>query len=61
VLDAVAAEHAALGRRVRDEAGELRPHVKVFVGADDVRDLGGLDAVVPPGAEVWILPAVSGG
>jgi len=61
VLDAVAAMHPAVGRRVRDEAGVLRRHVNVFVGADNARDLDGIDTVVPDGAEVAVLPAVSGG
>jgi molybdopterin converting factor small subunit len=61
VLDAVAATHPAVGRRLRDEAGVLRRHVNVFVGADNARDLDGTDTVVPEGAEVSVLPAVSGG
>ena len=61
VLDAIAAAHPAVGRRVRDEAGALRPHVNVFVGPDNFRDLDDVDTVVPDGAEVAILAAVSGG
>ena len=61
VLDAVAAAHPAVGRRVRDEAGTLRSHVNVFVGPDNFRDLDDLATVVPEGAEVAILAAVSGG
>ena len=61
VLDAVAVAYPAVGRRVRDEAGALRRHVNVFVGADNARDLDDADTVVPDGAEVAVLPAVSGG
>ncbi len=61
VLDALDVVHPAVGRRVRDETGAQRQHVNVFVGADNVRDLDGLATVVPPGVEVSILPAVSGG
>jgi molybdopterin converting factor small subunit len=61
VIDALAAAHPAVGRRVRDEAGTLRAHVNVFVGPDNTRDLGGLDTVVADGAEVTVLPAISGG
>ncbi len=61
VIDAIAVAHPAVGRRVRDEAGTLRRHVNVFVGADNARDLDDLDTVVPDGAEVAVLPAVSGG
>jgi molybdopterin converting factor small subunit len=61
LLDAVAAAHPAVGRRVRDEVGSLRRHVNVFVGADNARDLDGVATVIPDGAEVALLPAVSGG
>ncbi|MGI8662394.1 MAG: ubiquitin-like small modifier protein 1 [Acidimicrobiales bacterium] len=61
VLDALAAAHPAVGRRMRDEDGALRTHVNVFVGADNLRDLDGLDTAVPEGAEVAVLAAVSGG
>ncbi len=44
-----------------DERGAIRPHVNVFVGDENVRFLDGLATPVPPDAEVWILPAVSGG
>jgi molybdopterin converting factor small subunit len=47
--------------RVLDEQGALRRHVNLYVGDEDARVLGGLDAVVPDGAEISILPAVSGG
>lgn len=61
VLDALAVVHPALERRVRDEQGRTRVHVNLFVGADNVRDLGGLTTPVPPGAELSIIAAVSGG
>jgi len=61
VIDAVAAAHPAVGRRVRDEAGTLRRHVNVFVGTDNSRDLQDVDTVVPEGTEVAVLPAISGG
>lgn len=46
---------------MRDEAGQLRRHVNVFVGADNARALDAADTVVPEGAEVSVLPAISGG
>jgi sulfur-carrier protein len=61
VLDALALAHPAVGRRVRDEAGTVRRHVNVFVGPDNTRDLDDVDTVVPEGAEVALIPAVSGG
>jgi molybdopterin converting factor small subunit len=61
VIDAIAAAHPAVGRRVRDETGTLRRHVNVFVGADNARDLDDVRTLVPEGVEVAVLPAVSGG
>ena len=55
-----ALESAFPGIRFRmvDERGRLRPDVAVFVGRDAVRDL---QTPVPPGAEVMIVAALSGG
>ena len=61
LLDRLAESHPALERRLRDEQGLLRPHVNVFVGPDNIRDLAQLGTTVPDGAEVTVLPAVSGG
>jgi molybdopterin converting factor small subunit len=61
VLDALAAEHPALERRVRDEQRQARVHVNLFVGADNIRDLDGLETVIAPGLELSIIPAISGG
>jgi len=61
VLDALDRTHPSVGRRLRDEAGAVRRHVNVFVGQDNQRDLDGVDTVVPDGAEVSVMPAVSGG
>jgi len=60
-LRAVAEAHAGIRERVVTERGELRQHINVFVGADNVRDLDGLATRVPEDAEISILPAVSGG
>ena len=61
VLDALAASHPALERRLRDELGRVRVHVNLFVGPDNVRDLQGVDTVCVPGDELTVIAAVSGG
>ncbi|KIR61262.1 MULTISPECIES: ubiquitin-like small modifier protein 1 [Micromonospora] len=61
VLDELAGEWPRLARRLRDERGEVRRHVNVYVDGEDCRHLGGLDAPVPSGAEVQVLPSVAGG
>ncbi len=47
--------------RVLTERGEVRQHVNVFVDGESIRDTGGLATPVRDGAEIYILPALSGG
>lgn len=44
--------------RVINELDELRPHIKVFVNSELVRDLA---SPLTPGDEVMIVQALSGG
>jgi molybdopterin converting factor small subunit len=61
VLDALWAACPGVRDRVLTEQGALRSHVNVFVGRESIRFTDGLDTPVPEGAEISILPAVSGG
>ncbi len=61
LLDALAADKPALARRIRDEQGELRRFVNIYVDGEDARRSGGLAAPVPDNAEVLVLPSVAGG
>jgi molybdopterin synthase sulfur carrier subunit len=60
-LDDLERHQFALYRNVCDETGAVRRHLNVFVNADNVRDLNGLDTKLTPGDILTILPAVSGG
>lgn len=51
----------AVRDRVMTEIGEVRPHINIFVDGESIRYSGGLDTAVRDGAEILILPAVSGG
>jgi molybdopterin converting factor small subunit len=53
--------HPRLRDHILTEQGELRPHVNLFVGRENARLVGGLAAPVGEGAEVHVLPAISGG
>lgn len=55
------ADCPAVRDRVITELGEVRPHVNIFVDGQSIRDSGGLGATVHDGAQICILPAVSGG
>ena len=61
VLDRLATDLPAIERRIRDERGVLRRHVNVFLGDTNIRDVAELDTKVDPGAELTVIPAVSGG
>lgn len=47
--------------RVATEQGEIRQHINIFVGNEDIRFTGGLATAITPGAKISIVPAVSGG
>ncbi|WP_075737446.1 MoaD/ThiS family protein [Streptomyces acidiscabies] len=60
VLDQLTALHPDLRKRIF--AGDrIASWTNVYVDEDDVRDTGGLDTVLPPGATVTIVPALAGG
>jgi molybdopterin synthase sulfur carrier subunit len=61
VLESLEADYPGLKARIVDDAGALRRFVNVYVGDDDVRFIGGLEAPVPDNAKVSIIPAVAGG
>jgi molybdopterin synthase sulfur carrier subunit len=61
LLDRAFAAHRVLDGKVRDERGEIRRHVKVFVNGEDATRGQGVDTPVPSGARVHIVNAVSGG
>ncbi len=53
--------HPALRDRILDEQGAVRQHINIFVGEEAIRFADGLSTKVPEGAEILIVPAVSGG
>jgi sulfur-carrier protein len=61
VIESLEQNHTGISARILDETGKLRRFVNVYVNDDDVRFSGGLQAVVPDGGNVSIIPAVAGG
>jgi molybdopterin synthase sulfur carrier subunit len=61
VLDGLADGRPLLDRRIRDETGQLRRFVNVYVDGDDVRFADGVGTTVRDGAVVQVLPSVAGG
>ncbi|UGT60247.1 MoaD/ThiS family protein [Nocardia asteroides] len=54
------ANHPGLSERLLTD-GKLNRYVNIYVDDEDVRFAGGLEAEVPAGGSVTILPAVAGG
>jgi molybdopterin synthase sulfur carrier subunit len=61
ILDSLESSYPGIRARILDESGALRRFVNIYVGDDDVRFIGGLDAEVADGARISIIPAVAGG
>ena len=47
--------------RMATEQGQIREHINVFVGTEDIRYTGGLQTPIRDGVEITIIPAISGG
>ncbi len=60
-LAGLGAKHPELAARLRDEAGRLRSHVRVYVNDEDVRFLEDEKTPLKPGDSVAIVPAIAGG
>jgi molybdopterin converting factor small subunit len=55
------AQHPGLRDRVLNEQGQVRQHVNVFLGDENIRRKESLNTAVTPGSEITILPSVTGG
>lgn len=47
--------------RIATEQGQIREHINIFIGNEDVRYTGGLMSPVSAGAEISIVPSITGG
>jgi molybdopterin converting factor small subunit len=64
VADALAALwtlYPGVRDRIATEQGQIREHINIFVGDEDIRYTGGVMSTVPPGSQISIVPAISGG
>ncbi|HWZ98329.1 MAG TPA: ubiquitin-like small modifier protein 1 [Candidatus Dormibacteraeota bacterium] len=61
VLAALWALHPGVRDRVITEQGQVREHINIFIGDENVRYTGGLASRVSTESEISIVPAVSGG
>jgi hypothetical protein len=61
VLDQAFAPWPILATRVRDERGEIRRHVNIFVDGEDAKRADGVATLVGTDSTVHVINAVSGG
>jgi molybdopterin converting factor small subunit len=61
LLDDIATRHPLLERRIRDEQGNLRRYVNLYIDGEECRRLDGLATPLPATSEVMIIPSVAGG
>lgn len=61
VLGQLEGRFPEIRRRLRDEGGEIRRFVNLYVNGEDIRFLSGLKTAVKSGDEMSIIPAVAGG
>jgi molybdopterin synthase sulfur carrier subunit len=60
-LDALQGRYPGLGERLRDDSGQIRRFVNVFVNGQTVRDAAGEQTPLRAGDELGIIPAMAGG
>jgi molybdopterin synthase sulfur carrier subunit len=53
--------HPGLRDRLATEQEQIREHINIFVGNENTRYTGGLATRVSDGAEISIVPSISGG
>jgi sulfur-carrier protein len=60
-LAVLCAVHPGLRDRILTDQGEVREHVNLFVGNECVRYAKGLATEIQDGADVSVIPAITGG
>ena len=60
-LDQLWSKYPGLRDRVLTERGQIRMHVNIFLGNENVRRKDSLATSISDGDEITILPSVSGG
>jgi len=61
VLDRLDSKYPGFRASVCDDSGSLRRFINIYLNGEDVRFLENLSTQVSDGAEVAIVPAISGG
>ena len=61
ILRNLSKQYPKIHSHIFDTKGQVRRHINLFVNADNIRDLDGLETAVKETDVIKILPAVTGG
>ena len=61
VLDHLFDQHPNIKIHLVEDDGSLRNFVNIFIDGEDIRQKGGMDALVSEGSDVRIIPSIAGG
>ena len=60
-LNTLTARYPDLGRHVRDEQGQIRQFLNIYLNEEDIRFLGGESCSLREGDRVLLVPSIAGG
>jgi len=60
-LNDLTAKYPSLSRHVRDEQGQIRQFLNVYLNEEDIRFLGGETCPLKDGDRVLLVPSIAGG
>jgi molybdopterin converting factor small subunit len=60
-LNQLTAQFPALARHVRDDQGQIRQFLNVYLNEEDIRFLGGEACPLKEGDRVLLVPSIAGG
>jgi molybdopterin converting factor small subunit len=60
-LNELTTRFPALSRHVRDDSGQIRQFLNVYLNEEDIRFLGGESCCVKEGDRVLLVPSIAGG
>ena len=60
-LDTLTKRFPGLSRHVRDEGGQIRQFLNIYLNEEDIRFLGGESCALREGDRVLLVPSIAGG
>jgi molybdopterin synthase sulfur carrier subunit len=60
-LNELTARFPALSRHVRDDSGQIRQFLNIYLNDEDIRFLGGESSPLKEGDRVLLVPSIAGG